>query len=86
MYNTDKYFDFDLPKKAEAKISKKKKQQALLGTLLLAGVAYYYFMIYLPEEEIKQLEIKLQAEIDRVKNAKPDDVAEMLTDLQAYQQ
>ncbi|CAG8648554.1 5152_t:CDS:2 [Ambispora gerdemannii] len=86
MYNTEQYFDFDSPKKAETKISKKKKQQALLSFLLLAGAAYYYFMIYLPEEETKQLEVKLQAEIDRVKNAKPDDVAEMLTDLQTYQQ
>ncbi|CAJ0830453.1 7083_t:CDS:2 [Entrophospora sp. SA101] len=74
MYNTDKYFDFDSPKRTETKISKKTKQQSLLGILLLVGAAYYYFMIYLPEEEIKQLEVKLQAEIDRIKNAQPDDV------------
>jgi hypothetical protein len=87
MYNTDQYFDFDSPPKSVTKSKKKKKQQqALLVLLLLAGAAYYYFMIYLPEEEIEKLGVKLQTEIDRVKNAKPDDVAEMLTTLQTFQQ
>ncbi|CAI2178296.1 15691_t:CDS:2 [Funneliformis geosporum] len=79
MYNVDKYFDFDSEKKAETKSKKKKKQQQqmILFLLLVAGIAYYYFMVYLPEEEIKKLETKLQAELDRVKNAKSDDVAEI---------
>ncbi|CAI2182456.1 9779_t:CDS:10 [Funneliformis geosporum] len=80
MYNVDKYFDFDSEKKAETKSKKKKKQQQqmILFLLLVAGIAYYYFMVYLPEEEIKKLETKLQAELDRVKNAKSDDEAEVL--------
>jgi hypothetical protein len=87
MYNVDKYFDFDYEKKSEVKSKKRKKQrqQILLLLLLLAGAVYYYFIIYLPEKEVKKLEAKLQAELDRIKNAKPDDVAEMLTTLQSYQ-
>ncbi|CAI2193229.1 13742_t:CDS:2 [Funneliformis geosporum] len=63
---------------------KKQQQQQMLLLLLLAVAGAYYFMIYLPEEEAKKLETKLQAELDQVKNAQPDDVAEMLSTLQTY--
>ena len=87
-FDTDKYFDFDSEKKTEVKNKKKQKQQqqTILLLLLAAGAAYYYFMVYLPDEEVKKLETKLQAELDRVKNANQDDVAEMLSTLQTYQQ
>ncbi|CAI2175622.1 14554_t:CDS:2 [Funneliformis geosporum] len=85
MYNIDHYFDFDSPPKSVIKSKKKKQQQQQMLLLLLLAVAgAYYFMIYLPEEEAKKLETKLQAELDQVKNAQPDDVAEMLSTLQTY--
>ncbi|CAG8546685.1 9873_t:CDS:2 [Cetraspora pellucida] len=75
MFNTDKYFDFDLEKKTEAKSNKKKKQQqqALLLFLLAAGAAYYYFMIYLPDEERKVLEKQIQNKLEEVKNLKTEE-------------
>jgi len=54
--------------------------------LLLAAGAYYYFMVHLPEQKIKLLETELQGQLDRVKNAKQDDCAELLATLSNYQQ
>src|SRR4051794_20133014 len=74
--------------KATAEAQKRKKQQKklLLVLLLLAAGAYFYFVVYLPEQKIKALEAELQGQLDRVKNAKPDDCPEMLAALSAYQQ
>ncbi|KLL04791.1 MAG: hypothetical protein MRERV_4c057 [Mycoplasmataceae bacterium RV_VA103A] len=87
MFNTDKYFDFDLEKKTEAKSNKKKKQQqqALLLLLLAAGAAYYYFMIYLPDEERKALEKQIQNKLEEVKNLKTEEYNNIPTLLIACQ-
>lgn len=86
--NDAPYYEFEEEERIQALAQKKKKQQKkLILTILLLGAGLgYYFLIYLPEEEIKKLENQLQAELDRVKSATPDDVAEILTTLQTYQQ
>ncbi|CAG8773348.1 27403_t:CDS:10, partial [Gigaspora margarita] len=48
-------------------------QQGLLLLLLAAGAAYYYFMVYLPDEERKVLEEKIQTELEKVKKIQPND-------------
>jgi hypothetical protein len=74
-FGTDKYFDFE-PK---PKSSKKRNQQVLLLFLLAAGVAYYYFMVYLPEEEVRKLETQIQADLDKVKNLRPEEYSNIPT-------
>jgi len=83
------YYELDEKEQKIAQARKKKKQQQkkiLLMLLFLAAGAYFYFMVYLPEQKIKLLEAELQGQLDRVKNAKQDDCAELLTTLSNYQQ
>jgi len=82
------YYELDEKEQKIAQAQKKKKQQQkkiLLVLFLLAAGAYYYFMVYLPEQKTKLLEAELQGQLDRVKNAKQDDCAELLTTLFNYQ-
>ncbi|CAG8616005.1 6409_t:CDS:10 [Ambispora gerdemannii] len=88
MYNVDRYFDFDYEKKLEIKTKQKKKQQqqGLLALLFLVAGAYYYFMIYLPEEQRKLLESKIQTDLEKVKKLKQDDYDNITTSLTILQE
>jgi|SRR6185369_7891736 len=60
-----------------------KKQQQLLIVLLLAGTGYY-FLVYLPQEEIRKLEMEIQTDIDKLKDIKSQEYSGHLTKLQSY--
>ncbi|CAJ0902111.1 13394_t:CDS:2 [Entrophospora sp. SA101] len=70
-------------KLTEAQKRKKQQKKPTLMFLLLAAGAAYLFLVYLPQEkQKKQLEAQIQADIDKLQTAQPNDYVSLLTTLQ----
>jgi len=72
-----------LPRILKPENEEDKKQQQLLIIFLLMG-AGYYFLVYLPQEEIKKLEMEIQTDINKLKDIKSQEYSSHLTKLQSY--
>ena len=62
---------------------KEKQKQQLIIILLLCATAYY-FLVYLPDQERKQLEMQIQETINQVTQAQPQDYSPLLTTCREY--
>ncbi|CAJ0761774.1 12794_t:CDS:2 [Entrophospora sp. SA101] len=79
------YYDQE-QKLTEAQKRKKQQKKPTLMFLLLAAGAAYLFLVYLPQEkQKKQLEAQIQADIDKLQTAQPNDYVSLLTTLQVEQ-
>jgi hypothetical protein len=65
-------------------LKKEQEQQLKIIILLLVAGTLYYFTVYLPQEEIKKLEMQIQIDIDKLKNIQPQEYSSHLTKLQTY--
>jgi len=65
-------------------LEKEQEQQLKIVLLLLVAGVLYYFTIYLPQEEIRKLEMEIQTDIDKLKDIKSVEYSSHLTKLQSY--
>lgn len=65
-------------------LEKEQEQQLKIILLLLVAGACYYFAIYLPQEEIRKLEMQIQTDIDKLKNIQSRNYSDHLKKLQDY--
>ena len=66
------------------KLEKNQEQQLKYVVLILLAGACFYFLVYLPQEEIRKLEMEIQTDIDKLKDIKSQEYSGHLTKLQSY--